>query len=120
MTKLGQNIELYTGDDLDLRVTVTDENDAALDITSATATYTVKDAPGGASLFTPKTVGSGIALTTPASGILTISIASANTRYARGDRDYFHELEIVLANGKTYTAFNGRFRLRRSIAGTGA
>lgn len=117
MTRLGQNVELYTGDDRTLNVTIYDVNGAALDVSTASAaTYTVRDAPGGALLFAAKTLGAGITIAT---SVVSIVIASANTLAARGDRDYSHELELVLS-GKKVTAMTGRFRLRKSMAGAGS
>jgi hypothetical protein len=116
---------MHTGDDRDLSVTVytTHTGTTPKDLTGATATYSVRDKPGGTLLFTPKTVGAGISNTNFATGIVYISIDSADTidsKVSGGYRqDFYHELEVVLS-GEVATAMKGRFRLNKSVSGAGA
>ena len=125
MTRLGQNVELYTGDTRNLGVTVYDKVAPATSLKNLTgtlsATYAVRDAPGGELLFPVKTmaVGGGIVLEgPPTNGRLVISIASGDTADKRAD-EYHQELEVVL-DGAIVTGFTGRFTLRKSVAGAGS
>lgn len=97
----------FTGEDRALRFTVKDDAGVAVDITGWALSWRFKrrvDDPDGAALIT-KTTGSGIALTTPASGICTVTIDDTDTDRL-GRVDGVHELkrtdagsEVVLAYG---------------------
>lgn len=100
------------GTDKDFILTLKDERTGvAIDITSATMTFAVYTSEtsrtGSQSAVLTKTVGAGIALTTAASGIFTISIADTDTDDFAGVGTYDWELEITLSNGKVY-AISGR------------
>lgn len=69
---------LFLEEDRPLEYTVLDEDGVAVNITGWTVTWTLRvDRATSAALIT-KTVGSGITLTTPASGILRVTIDSAD------------------------------------------
>ena len=104
MTTTGQNITMWSGDDKTISVTVNDENGAAQDITSFTASYVIAKYAGDTAIVT-KTNNTGITLTTPASGILTIVLDAADTTSLGGL--YHHELEITDTSSKVATAFIG-------------
>lgn len=102
MVNLIGPISITRGDDLDLVLTVTDDEDAREDITGAAITVTVTQTPGGAALFT-KTVGSGVTLRAQAGDTLgqaDIAISSANLTAPAGL--YWIEVVIVLG-GKRQT-----------------
>lgn len=63
-----------------------------------------------------KTTSSGIALTTPASGICTVTVADTDTETSPevGEGNYFHELKRTDAGFETVLSF-GRCRLRRGV-----
>jgi hypothetical protein len=82
----------YLGEDVSITVTVTDDAGSAVDITGMSISYLVWSGTNAAVIT--KTVGSGIALTTPASGILTITIADTDTDAIAPGR-YNHELKIT-------------------------
>ena len=82
--------------DWTLEFTITDEADVAVDITGATANFTVKkDLDDAAGIFTPKTVGAGITLTTPLSGKLQVTGVPADTD--GNDGNHIYELDITIA-----------------------
>lgn len=83
------------GDDKDLIFTVKDkETDTAVNITGATITFQLKKKPTDASAVLEKTVGSGIVLTTPASGIFTVTLTDVDTD-ALDVTSYFMEAQIT-------------------------
>ena len=95
--------DFYTGEDKTLTVTIYQaDGTTAQNITGWTLSYTWKKAlsdPDAAAVLT-KTTSSGIALTTPASGICTITIADTDTD-ALTARTYVHELKRTDAGSET-------------------
>lgn len=74
----GETLTMKRGDDRTITLTLTDGNGNALDLTGASLWFYVYKADGSATVIT-KTVGSGITVATPASGIATVAISNANT-----------------------------------------
>ena len=99
-----QNFEMFSGDDKNIQFTITDEDNAASDITGASATWACSRRVKTSTLIS-KTVGSGITIVSGVGGVLLVSLAQADTASLRGD--YYHELEIVDAAGKKTTAAYG-------------
>lgn len=94
--------------DWTIKFTITDETGAVVNLTGATANFTVKQNLDSASdLFTAKTVGAGITLTDPVNGILQVAGVPADTDGAAGD--YLYELDITL------TAINDSVRIGNFI-----
>jgi hypothetical protein len=95
--------DFYTGEDKTLTVTIYQaDGTTAQNITGWTLSYTWKKAlsdPDAAAVLT-KTTSSGIALTTPGSGICTITIADTDTD-ALTARTYVHELKRTDAGSET-------------------
>ena len=112
-TSLNQNMTMWQGDDRDIVATISDSAGSAVNITGVTATYSLGTAVDQTATFT-KTVGSGIVLTTPASGIMTISIDPADTATLAGC--YYHELVITDASGNVNTAFIGEVTINERTA----
>lgn len=79
-TGVGPNFTVYRGSAFEFARTVYNSNGTAVDITGDTLTLTAKYNYGDASpVFTRATGGSGIVLTTPSSGIYTVTISASNT-----------------------------------------
>lgn len=89
------SLEVYQGEGKSLVFTVVDENGAAIDITGATVTWRLAKIAAAGSLL-EKTVGSGIVLTTPGSGILTVTLDAADTS-GRVAGEYIQELTVTLS-----------------------
>ncbi len=83
---------IYLGEDASIVVTVKDDAGAALDLTGMSLSYLVWQGTNAAVIT--KTTSSGIALTTPASGIATITIADTDTDAITAGI-YNHELKIT-------------------------
>jgi hypothetical protein len=114
MTATAQNVTMYRGDTAILTVTVTDSDngDAAKNITGATVRYV---AVRRGTAYITKTVGSGIVLTTPASGILTITLDPADTDDLTPG-EYEHEVEITDGDGNVSTVTVGTLTIRKDRA----
>lgn len=107
--------EWFTGKDKLLQFTIVNSADTAVDITSWTALKFVLTQPGAAAGVTPlisKTTGSGIAHTTPASGIVTVTIEDTDTDNLAGGT-YYYELSRTDAGYEDVLAY-GNVDLRQS------
>lgn len=114
-------IELFSGDTKRLNYTVKDGAGTAIDITTATFRWGLsklgkpktagEPSPQGAALLT-KTVGSGITLTAPTLGQLTVALDPADTASLKGS--FYHELEMVLS-GDTSTVAFGQIDVKRDL-----
>lgn len=105
-----QNVTgVFSGDDLDLNVTVTDAADAALDLTSASSIIWRLSRHVGATADLTKSVGSGVTVTDPVNGLLTVTIDAADTASLVGN--FYHELEIVNQANKKSTVLHGLFEI---------
>jgi hypothetical protein len=121
MTAIGQDVTMYQGDHKEIVITVYDENgyvstDPALnrlDITGSTVNWVVhKKYPGG--IIVTKTTTSGIALSLPVSGELTINLIPSDTLNYSGD--FLHECEVTDSGGNIATVTVGKFTIFESKA----
>ena len=92
------NISWFIGEDLTFTDTITGVN-----ITGWAISFKLEPLAGGTDLFT-KTVGNGITLTTPVSGIMTIAIAAANTSSLEPGR-YRYEIARTDAGAATVLTY---------------
>ena len=113
MTTTAQNLTIWSGDYKTITVTINDEDGVAQDITDFTATYVIANHVGDTAIIT-KEVGDGIVLTTPGSGILTITIDAEDTATLSGIM--YHELEITDTSSKAATAFVGALTIKAESA----
>lgn len=103
-------MQWYRGRTMPFNVTVL-EDSAAMDITGATASFAIIDA-GGSTIKTYATGGSGIVLTTPASGIMTISPENGTgTADFNVDETYYGDLIVTLTDGSIYPFLQARITL---------
>lgn len=93
----------FIGEHKTLRFTVLDSAGAAVDITGWLIDFKISATNSGARLFT-KSVGSGIVLTTPASGILDVTINAADTT-ALAAGTYFYAVRRTTASNETELAY---------------
>lgn len=104
---ISADAHLFIGEDKSLVFTIyQSDGRTAQDITGWTLSWMVKadlaDVDGSAVLT--KTTSSGIALTTPASGICTVTIADTDTDSLTAGR-YYHELKRTTAGSETVLAY---------------
>ena len=110
MTYASQDILIYSGDDKVITVTVYDNDDAIVDITGVTITWQLSQNVSSAALIT-KTVGSGITLSDPTSGVFTITLDPADTNSLSGR--YYHECEITDSSSDVSTGFVGHATIKK-------
>jgi hypothetical protein len=105
------------GDSVALTHTITRGTPAvAVDLTGATLTLTVKtDLYADSNVF-QKTIGSGITVATPASGVATTAILPANTAtLPAGTLHYVWDLEMVEANTAKTTVDSGAYTITQGV-----
>lgn len=112
MAERNVNFDLFAGETVTLVIDVADKdnNDEAVDLTSATGTWVAKR--NGTTLFS-KTVGSGITLSTTVTGRMSVSISAANTSSASGAYEY--QCRITLADGTVSTVQTGTMTVLASL-----
>lgn len=111
--KKAQDVELVSGDDKDLTVTVTDNNDAAVDLSGVNVTYRLATV-AGVTVFTKyndSTVG--IEITDAVNGILVVHISSSDTASLSGI--YRHEIEITDVLGNKGTILIGLVKILEDL-----
>lgn len=94
MTAKGQNFELYQGDTRTLVVQVKDENEQVVSL-SGYLVHWVMYVPTTGAIVLDKSVGNGIAITSPTTGEISISLLPSDTENIV-PRIYNHELEISI------------------------
>ncbi len=100
------NLTITRGDTLVHRITVKNTDETAKDITGATVRYTVRERTYDGTQVLQKTVGSGIVLTTPASGILDVTLLNADTSALSPGLTYVYDCELTLS-GQVQTVQSG-------------
>lgn len=97
-----QDFTVRSGDDLDIRVTVFNLDRTRKDLTGATVKWVLTD---GVNVHASKDTTAGVVLTTPAEGIMTISLAGTDSAAIEGD--FPHEAEVTDASGAKATVMVG-------------
>lgn len=106
-----QDCELYAGDDHILEYTITDENNAPLDITGATITWIAWD---GATAVITKSTSSGISITDAPGGVFRLTLAPTDT-YALTPKAYTHGASISIEAGAYMTVATGTMILKTKV-----
>ena len=103
MTKVGQDFEMWAGDNCDVTVTVTDSTGASKDLTSGCVVWALAEAPASASLVRKTSdAASDIAI----SGCtFTVYLVPVETSALAGN--YFHEAQVRDSAGKVSTVTVG-------------
>lgn len=114
MTATAQNLTMYQGDTKSLVFTVTDDAGAPKNITGATVRWVLQRWVTDSTPILDKGVGTGIALTTPLSGVLTVTLTPADTLALQGD--FWHELEITDTSTNVSTVSTGQITILPSAA----
>jgi hypothetical protein len=100
------HLTITRGDTVTHRVTVKNTDETAKDITGATVRYTIRTPGFADTQVLQKTVGSGIQLTTPASGILDVTLSATDTAALVPSLRYVYDCEVTLA-GQVSTVQTG-------------
>ena len=98
------DLTVTRGDTREFSVTVTDSAALAYDLTGATITFSVDG------LGIEKTLGAGIVVSAPATGVAAITLDPDDTKGAPNLRvAYNYDVQIVLADGRVKTPIRGLF-----------
>jgi hypothetical protein len=104
--------DIVQGDTCSFRVTLKDENDAAINLTGTTANMEIKRLDG--SLVLALSIGDGITYTNAASGEMTITIDADDT--AALDPEYTYSYDVQWTNGANIrTVAAGKLRIMKQI-----
>lgn len=108
--------QYFTGEDKSIVFTITQANGTAQNITGWSLSWLVKryaTDPDVSAFITKTTAGGGIVLTTPLSGICTITVTDDDVANISGGRSYVHELKRIDAGAETVLSY-GPFKLQQS------
>lgn len=95
-------IKVVQGDDLTYTLTVNDADGNAVDLTGASAAvFTVKKNYSDDTAVIEKTLGAGVVITTPASGVVTVTLSDSDTDIEDGT--YMFELQVTDSSGNIST-----------------
>lgn len=99
------------GDTYGVTITITDDSNAAFDLTGYVVTLTVNSVKNPADDTTElfKITGT---VATPTNGVAVFTPTSANTNQAPGK--YYYDIQLV-GNGNVYTPIKGVFRIVQDI-----
>ena len=114
------DITILRGDDQTVRFTVTTSAGAAQDVTGWSFKFTVKsslDDAIGSALFQKTTGGGGIALTTPLSGIVDVTLSAADTAAMAGN--YYYDMQGTDTGGLIKTVREARFIVAKNVTTPG-
>lgn len=102
---------MYSGDDRSFNVGITNEEGDPEDVSDALSiTYGVFHPRTGVEQF-KKELGDGITVVT---SVVTVTLLPEDTEALLGGT-YIHELEIITAENKTYTALQGEIVIKRGF-----
>ena len=100
------NLTVTRGDTLIHRIVVKNTDETVKDITGATVRYTLRERTYDGTQVLQKIVGNGVSLTTPASGILDVTLSSADTATLSPSFTYAYDCELTLS-GQVQTVQSG-------------
>jgi hypothetical protein len=117
-----QRIQMYLRDDRTLSLVINDHNDDPVDLTGAKVTFTVKEKmgdPDDQAVFQKKNTEAGggpseINVINPTGGSAEIYIVPADTEDVNPG-NYMWDVQVTLANGKTYTVLRGRVTFKEDV-----
>lgn len=116
MSAIYQSFSMIQGQTVDLRITVTDSDDAAVDLTGGTVRFVMGRSPESTTLdvdsnASPQTAT--VVLTTPASGILTVTMTDVVTAALLDD--YYYECKFTDGTGSETVITRGWITVEPSL-----
>ena len=108
-------ITITRGDTVIHRVTVLNTDSSVKDITGATVRYTIRERLTGETQILQKTVGAGVQLTTPLSGILDVTLDPADTAVLVPGRPYSYDCEVT-HGGQVSTVQTGSMTVVKDVS----
>lgn len=113
MTAVGQDFVMRQGDNKLVHITVIDEGGQVVNLTGSTVNWVMyRRNPDNPIL--QKTTASGISLTLPVSGLLTIALLPVDTQDLLGR--FYHECEVTDASNNISTVTEGVVTIYKSKA----
>lgn len=114
MACTAQNFTIWVGDDNTITTVVRDVNNATVDLSDLVdAQWTFKAYPLTAIPIFEKILGSGIVVTNPAGGAISVTIDASDTSDLMPG-EYYHELRIIDVANLTSTVAIGTITLKTS------
>lgn len=113
MTALNQNFSMYAGDSKKVIITVTDDNNNALDLFGASVKWALKRSSRTDEREIYKEINKGIKIDNPTNGELTIDLLPSDTALLTPGT-YYHECEVTDANGNVSTITVGYITISKS------
>ena len=110
MTTTGQDVTMWSGDDITIVVTVTTNGTSAVDITAYTVSYVLQTDAFTANV-TKATGGSGITITDAINGEFTVTLADTDTSGLSGR--CYHEAQVTDGSGNKYTVMTGTVTINK-------
>mgnify|MGYP001559151543 CR=1 FL=1 len=109
------NLRITRGDTVIHRISVKNTDETVKDITGATVRYTIRTPRYTGTQVLQKTVGNGVVLTTPLSGILDVTLSGVETAALIPDTRYVYDCEIILS-GQISTVQEGMITIVGDIS----
>jgi len=113
MTALNQNISMFAGDDLEIKVPLLTSTGGVVSPVGLTARYAA-GFPG--QIVVSKTTGAGITVGIEGgTAVLTITLLAADTLSKSSRVPYIHEIEVVDSEGRSFTALRGELAVSEAL-----
>ncbi|MDP2621465.1 MAG: hypothetical protein Q8P46_15060 [Hyphomicrobiales bacterium] len=113
MAQQQQNFVMFAGDTKTLRVTVRDNEDNAVDLTSASIKWECGRSYGKASTISKATGGSGITITDATGGEFEVLLDADDTEDQAGV--FYHEAEVTFSDDTISTVLSGTMTVQRVL-----
>ena len=111
------SFEMFAGDTKRINFTITDAStNDVFDLTGATAMWQASRARPTGFSSTPviiKTENNGLEIVDVIGGAISVLLTPADTTSLSGD--YYHELQLVDADGDIATAYSGTFTIKKAL-----
>ena len=115
------NFTMVRGDTRVLTLTISQKGTStALDVTSATVKFTAKTSKDQIQKVFQKTVGTGVVLTTPTEGVITVTIGPSDTSGVvipdgADSVKLYYDCQVTLSSGAVYTVASGVITLTKDV-----
>ncbi len=106
---MSQDFDMHAGDDKTLVVSVRDTEGSPVDVTGATVRWRAARSANKTADIIKKTGGSGITLSDPTQGEITITLNAADTDSLKGT--FYHECQVTFASGLLSTVVAGKMTI---------
>jgi hypothetical protein len=108
------NYKVTQGDNFPLQLTYKDPSGNPIDLTGFSVTLEVKDKPGGKILSATCTIGDGITIPAPTTGVININISSAKTSVFTLPRSAY-QIQVTDQYGSKITLLQGWFLVNAGV-----